>query len=252
MQTVPMVNIWIRQTLDWSDAALVEAKILPEFRAKLHAWNATLSMPYNVFRARLKAIAARTIAAVDGAVSVPLESTPEGSIIIPMDDDDWLAPHAASALLTRYSPELRGYHWEPEVIEPPRLLWRWLWRLGYRVRPRRNLTCFTNNYALVKSGDLSPTLLTNHMRASAFFESHPRMMRHVPQAMSIQNRNLASQTALGMSRPSITRAELAEKLERFSEIYARWRLPGYLRWAQPSVDEMAALMSELRVVRGPR
>ena len=240
-----MIHICVRRTLDWNDEALVDAQVIPEFRGKLLAWNAAFDMPYHVFRQRLKAIAQENLARVEGCVRTELEAVPPGDVIVPVDDDDWFAPDLGLRLRRALDPKARGYLWRREVIEAPPL-WRRARALLARLTGRRELhVCKTNNYAVV-NGPVALDLARHHAEASAFFDAHPGDIRAVPATLAVQNRNLASQTALAWGRPSIGRDELLAVFRRYRRFYRSVRLGVGLSWATPYVAQMADLMQEIR------
>jgi hypothetical protein len=231
--------------LDWSEEALVEERLRPEFRAKFETWNATFDMPYAVFRQELKEIAQRNLSRVEGVAHTPLEEVPPGELIVPVDDDDWFAPNVAHEIRRVFEPGRIGYHWIRQVLSPSRR--RRKFRI--RLRPKRmggRYSCATNNYALVNTSELAPLAL-KHKRASEYFDAHPTHVTRIPKTLAIQNRSLASQTALAWKRPTITREELVEVFDGYRDLYANWKLRPELRWAQPCVDGMAELMEKIRV-----
>jgi len=239
-----VIHICVRRTLDWQDEDLVSAEVLPEFRPKLVAWNATFDMPYHVFRQRLKTIAQLNLARIEGVTHSALGAVPPGHVIVPVDDDDWLAPDLGVQLGRALDPNARGYLWRREVIEPPSLR-RGLSYVARRLgRPERD-TCKTNNYAFVNEPGV-PDLVLDHMRASEYFDAHPSDVRRIPATLAVQNRNLASQTALAWGRPSISRDELLAVFRRYRDLYSSPRLAAALSWARPYVDLMADLMQEIR------
>ncbi len=170
-------------------------------------------MPYHVFRQRLKTIAELSLARVEGAARSELEAVPPGHVIVPVDDDDWFAPDLGVQLLRVRDPNARGYLWRREVIEARPLWRRGLSYVARRVgRPERNI-CRTNNYAVVNELGAADLAL-NHVTASEYFETHPAEIRRIPVALAVQNRSLASQTALAWGRPSISRGELLAVFQR--------------------------------------
>jgi hypothetical protein len=248
----PTVHICIRQTLDWRDRALVHAKILPSFRPKYEAWNATFTVPYHAFRQRLREIALENLSRVAGAVLSSIDDVPPGAIIVPVDDDDWFAPELVTRLRAAHDPAASGYLWGHRTIEALRRRTGlgWLYR---KVRerllgpiPGRYLT-ETNNYALVSGAPDARALLANHVQASRSFRPRLHEVRKLPEVLGVHNRSLASQTALAWGRPTITRAELLEVLARHRDLYRRWRPPPGLGWARPYVSRMDDLMAELKV-----
>src|SRR5262245_31141736 len=114
------ITICIRCSIDWNDEAAVAQQIQEEFRPKMEMWNATFTIPYHRFRQRIKEIAQRNLAQIDGAEIVPLEETAAGAIVVPIDDDDWFSPDLATILRQADTPEIRGFYWIHNTIELPR------------------------------------------------------------------------------------------------------------------------------------
>ena len=52
-----MFYIWVRATVDWEDEEAFLAQVRPEFDGKLVLWNATFTIPYHLFRHRVRRIA---------------------------------------------------------------------------------------------------------------------------------------------------------------------------------------------------
>jgi hypothetical protein len=120
MRAAPPVYIVVRQTLDWADARLVDAQIVPKFRPKYELWNATLSIPYPSFRQRLKEIARDSLERVRGAEITTLDRVPVNALCVPIDDDDWFAPDLVEQIRD-VRPEACGYvwrRWELQVERP--------------------------------------------------------------------------------------------------------------------------------------
>ena len=240
------IYICIRKTLDWGDEARTRSHILPKFRPKLDAWNATFDLSYHRFRQRLTEIARWNHAGVEGAECVPLADVPPGGLVVPVDDDDWFAPDLAHRLRAGYDLSLDGYCWKRQVLEPLRRrrgLLRFVrpWR-----RSRERFTCATNNYALVNDPVLARFVMS-HVQASEYFDSHPTQVRRIPGTLSVQNRSLASRTALAWGRPNISGNELVAALHRYRDLYVSWPVPRGLGWARPYIERMAELMAELRL-----
>jgi hypothetical protein len=235
--------ICIRRTLDWLDEAVVAANLRPTFRPKVEVWNATLDPPYHLFRHRLKQIAQENLARVAHAVHAPFEEIPRGAVVIPVDDDDWLSPELADRLTEAYDPAVHGYLWTREVLEPPvsrrTRLWNWLWSW-------KASTCATNNYAVANEPELAE-LVSRHVLAGRYFDAHAARIKRIPGVLSIQNRNVSSQTAMAWRRPSITREELVASVERHRSLYSSWALRDELHWARPCLARMAELTAQIRV-----
>jgi hypothetical protein len=229
---VAEVFLCVRRTIDWRD----ETRIDPQFRPKVEAWNATFPMPYHVFRQRLKEIAAANLARVEGAAVADLAAVPEGAVVAPVDDDDWFAPDLATELRRAFDPLALGFLWPRYVLEAR----PWLARAPDHAR----YTCGTNNYAVVNAEGWGEAA-EGHGRASRRFDAHGDRVRRLPRMLSIQNRNLSSQTVLAWGRPTISRLRLRRRWRRHRKLYDRVRLPAELAWAEPCVRAMAALMREL-------
>lgn len=249
------IYVCVRRTLDWSDEAHVAANILPRFRSRFELWNGTFAMSYAAFRLRLRQIAASNLDRLEGTRVAGFEEAVAAgragadAWIVPIDDDDWLAPGLPAGLRetlagAREPGRCFGIYWIREVIAPPgrrRRLKHWL-----HPRRRGRFTCHTNDYALHSGCDDLEALFRSHVRASEAFDAAPDRVLELPRLLAIQNRNLASQTALGWRQESMDRDELLERYRAYRRFYAGWRLRGELRWAQPCVDAMAELMDELR------
>ncbi len=241
-----MIHICIRQTLNWQHEGLVDAQILPEFRPKYEAWNATFTMPYHVFRQRLKAIAELNFSRVEGAVCSRVDEVPRGHIIVPTDDDDWFAPDLATRLRRAHERAAAGYLWRRGTLQYESPTVRARSRLARLIARREKFICKTNNYAVPNERELAPLAL-NHVRASAYFAAHPAEVKRIPATLAIQNRTLASQTALAWRRPTIGRKALGVLLEKHRALYAAWKPATTLLWAKPYVALMNELMAEIDV-----
>lgn len=244
-----MAYIWIRATCDWDDEQAFLAQLDPDFEPLLELWNDTFEMPYHRFRARVREIARANLAEVRGATVAEWDEIPDGALVLPTDDDDWFAPHAAETLERARRPGVEAYVWEASFAETP------MW-FGHRIYLTRRVlvpwwsprwTCSTNTYAMPKS-EASRGPLYNHMDASAQVDSAARgEVVALPGRLSLINRSIASKTQLGAGdrkRPS-TPAELRRKLERYRRRYRRIDL-SKTPWAEPQVAQMAELTDELQ------
>jgi hypothetical protein len=243
-RTAATIHVWVRHTLDWQNRAAVDAGLLKAFRPKVETWNTTFIMPYHEFRQRLKVIAQLSLSRVQHVHRVSRPEVPSGGLIVPVDDDDWFSPELAIRLQEAIDPSFRGYYWTRHILEPERHRRRfkgWL-----RESITRKVIFATNNYALSDVPDLA-RLAQNHVAASEYFQARPGHRRYIRAALSIHNRSLASQTALGWFRPTITRDELIERFERYRTLYARTHLSRALRWAEPYVSLMCELMADLKL-----
>jgi hypothetical protein len=239
------IHICVRTTLDWRDEALVRAKILPRFRAKFDTWNATLTMPYHVYRQRVKEIAELSLSRVEGAQRSRLDEVPMGHLMVPVDDDDWFAPDLAVRLSGEQTAGKTCFLWRQMVIERPHPIRKTYLRLAALVGRGDRVICKTNTYAFVNAAKMRDVALS-HEVASTHFLAHPADVRRIPAALAVQNRHLGSQTALRHRRPTVDPERLVELLAEHQARYSSWRLPRDLQWARPYVDSMAELLLDVR------
>jgi hypothetical protein len=243
---VELLHICVRRTLPWHDEAAVAAALVPNMRPKVELWNATFNLRYPAFRLRLTRIARENLSRIENAKLARLEETPPGALVVPVDDDDWLSPEIGSRLLAEPDPSPHGYHWNRYILEAPRHPRRWPWARERRAADTSRYTCGSNNYAIRNLPELAAAI-SSHVKASEHFDGNPSRVKHLDASLSLQSRNLASQTTLGKRVSELTRDELIEKFRGYRALYDRVRLPRELAWAQPSVIAMAELMHELRL-----
>lgn len=238
----------MRKTVDWLDEDAFWRQVEPRFRPRAELWNEAISMPFHVFRHRVKEIAASNLSRVEGAPIAAWDEIPDGARVVSVDDDDWFAPNLAEVLEREWG-DARGVHWNPLWIGVPS-------DLGHRIyATRRSLlpftpphwTCDTNNYGLVKGPESRP-LAERHEVATDWFDGPGRSaVRRIPGRLSVNNRTLGSQTSLRPTarRGELTRARLLRRLARYKRLYRRRRWPPEPDWARPYMAMMADLMDEL-------
>jgi hypothetical protein len=241
-----MIYVWVRRTLDWEDEEAFWAQLDERWRPGVEVWNSTLEMPFHTFRHRVRGIAALNQSRVRDAEHAGWDAIPEGSLVLPVDDDDWFAPDVATVLEARLDGDAVGCRWPSEWVEVPLDLGHRLHLLAHRRlgRPLK-FVCTTNNYALVKSPD-NRELLRDHTQASRWFEARLAEpggggLRDLDARLSVTNRNLGSTTVLGRFDGP---APLLRKLRRYKRLYRR-EPRAELAWARPYVVMMAELMDEL-------
>jgi hypothetical protein len=250
---VEPVYIWVRETVDWADEATFTAQLPEWLRPSVEVWNETFSIPFHLFRHRVREIAELNHSRVEGATVAGWDEIPDGALVLPVDDDDWYAPAAATVVARERDPAALGYYWPGSWIEVPVHLRHQLHLVRRRLLPSTppTFTCATNAYAVVKDRATDDTVI-NHVRASDWFDANPERVRHINARLSLANRTLGSITTLRRAGPrDPTRALLRRRLRQYRRLYQR-PLPDELAWAKPYAAMMAELMSELQIASGKR
>lgn len=241
----PAVFIWVRTAVEWGNEGAFRAQLKPEFLPKLERWNATFSIPYNVFRHEVCETARLNLSRVAGADVRPWHEIPDGAVVLPVDDDDWFAPDIVERLVPHLRTDLMGCRWMPSYLEVPVGIRHRTDLLRRRVLPwaRPRYLCATNSYAFVKRPD-TEAIGRSHVQASRVFEEERGRVRVVDGWLSIVNRTLASQTVLLHDRPAIPVRRLLRKYAAYRRLYRAADLAG-IEWAREYVDRMARLMDGL-------
>jgi hypothetical protein len=241
-----VIYIWVRKTVDWADEQAYWAQAPTDMKPKAELWNATFTLPFHLFRHRVREIAELNLGRVDRAVVADWDAIPDGALVLPVDDDDWFAPDIVRVLERELDPAVDGCYWPSRWIEVPT-------RFGHRVYLlRRKVLPFTppkwilttNNYAMIKSED-AKILLRSHTKASRWLKSGAGRMTRIEESLSLTNRTLGSWTTLRFDLPSIGRAELIGKFRRYQRLYGR--PPRGLDWAEPYVRMMGELMADVEL-----
>ena len=87
----------------------------------------------------------------------------------------------------------------------------------------------------------------SHTQATEYFTHHRSRIARIAKSLSLKNRNMASQTAMGWKQPSITREELVENYHRYRTLYDSPESLGEWDWARPYVQSMAELMRQISI-----
>jgi hypothetical protein len=242
----------VRSTVDWENEEAFLAQAPADLKAKLGLWNATFTIPFHIFRYRVRQIAELNHSRVEGAVCADWDEIPEGALVLPVDDDDWFAPDAATVLEGEFDPSVTGYYWTSSWIEVPTNLGHRFYLIRRRLLPwtPQKWICTTNNYAMVK-GPSAKTLLTSHIRASRWFDGEVKGpdaggVKRIDRRLSVANRTLASSTTLRPGRPDISPSKLRRKFRRYKTLYDQ-PSPLDLAWCRPYLRMMAELMDELEI-----
>lgn len=241
-----MIYLWTRSTLDWQDEEAFWRQLRPELLEPVRLWNRSFRLPFHLFRHRLRQLSLANLREVRGAELADWDAIPEGALVVPIDDDDWLAPDLAEQLAAVSSPEWQAYRWISGFLEVPTTLRHELGLVRRRwlsETPPRHLF-HTNNYAMPKTAENAPllgrhTLADRHFKAGAL----PRV-RYLNASASLMNRTMASTTTLWSIRGVLGPLRLALKERRYRRLYSG-PVPNELAWSAPYRDAMAQLMREL-------
>jgi hypothetical protein len=241
--------IYIRRTLDWADEAVFRAQIPERMRNKVALWDATFTMPFHIFRARVKAIAQANLAQVeDVTVTDDWDAIPEGALVLPCDDDDWFRPDAARVVGARVAarPGHGFYVWTASFVERPVDAGHALYIARRTVAPWswERWKMSTNNYALFKSED-ARELADSHTEAHRSVVKGSRTRDKFRGRLSAMNRSLASATTLSHDWVELPEDVLLRKFRAYRRYYRR--PPRGLQWAAPYVRQMRDLTAELEL-----
>ena len=249
----PKLFIWVRKTIDWTNEEEFRAQLSAEMRPVVDLWDASFDMPFHLFRDRVREIARLNLSRVEDAECADWEQIPEGSLVAPIDDDDWFAPDLATTL-DGIAPHSRAYRWPAAWLEVPIHFGHRLYLLRRKLFPRTPpmWLCTTNNYVVFKSaedgrrleGPGDRRLLESHMTASRWFTEHPDELTRVERRLSVANRTLASSTTLLPRGKPIGRGHLIRKLGRYRALSRRAEA-AEPAWCRPYVTMMGRLMDEL-------
>jgi hypothetical protein len=243
-----MIYILVRRTTDWEREDVVLAQLPAEFVSKVEAWNAVFTIPYHVFRHRLKRIAQLNLSRVENAIVARFEEIPPGALVVPVDDDDWFSPDLANVLERHVEGDYKGYYWNVNLIEPPAT---WDASPGRVIRSaapppgRCRHTFETNNFALLNVEDLLPRNRF-HTKADACFAREPHRYKRFDANLSLWNLSIASQSAMNPRLPGLGRKDLVRSYERYASLYRSFDAPD-VEWSVPYVAMMAELMDELKL-----
>src|SRR5689334_4772799 len=105
------IHIWVRETVDWEDEAAFQAQISDYMKPRVLLWDATFTMPFHLFRGRVRDIARASLQATGLPVTHDWHGIPEGDFVLPVDDDDWFDPAIAERLAPELGPGLDGAYW---------------------------------------------------------------------------------------------------------------------------------------------
>lgn len=269
------IYICIRRTANWKDVAGYRARLIAGFVPHINEWDATFYITYREFRAAVAEITMANLKAVRGGVIAPYEEIPEGAIVMPCDDDDWTAPHAAEILAESFATHHDRAVWTQSVLQVPL---DWMHALKIRagkiwppLHPPRWF-CSTNNYALRKRPE-NFNFFMSHTLASKEWTTDPGLLR-LQRRLTLQNRNPASKTSIvgvrysiytqvngqirltNLNDPSNEKQKacdarpsrrLLRKLEKYQELYHSYKPENPdLEWATPYVHAMRDLTLSLK------
>ena len=88
---------------------------------------------------------------VENAVITTLDRVPPGSLVVPIDDDDWLSPNLSEKISSELEDGKVGYHWHRDFMGMPAtnyVKFKLFIKMKVLGRPRLKWTCSTNKYLI--------------------------------------------------------------------------------------------------------
>ena len=242
-----IVYLFVRKTVDWQNEVAFYSQLSPAFAPKVDAWNRTFRMPYHLFRHAIRMVAIRNHESVSGLTQSSWEAIPAGAIVVPSDDDDWLAPDLSGWISRHIIDEDHGIYWTQSALEVPINAWHRarLYARGVFPWMRPKWLCATNNYGVRKTSDTTDAI--SHVKASRRFGAGDFRVSFIPRRLSIHNRTLASITSMGFGRPTISATALRKKADEYRRLYDHPGLAKGLEWAKSEVTAMKDVMANLKL-----
>lgn len=250
-----MIYLWVRATVDWADEDAFYRQLPDYFVDKVRLWNDTFTIPYHLYRHRVREIALLNWSRMEQVQLAHWDEVPEGGIVVPADDDDWFQPDLAGLIEAAREPDKVGYHWTESYLEIPTSLRHEIGRVRRLVFPRTapKLVCSTNNYAIVKANDHRlprKAFALNHKKADEFFRPRQEQaVKRIQATASVMNRTLASKTTLGFKGKPISKPMLLLKYHRYHRLYAH-PVPAIPQWSHEYLGKMAELTQALKLRPG--
>ncbi len=211
LRRAPII-LGVRSMSDWQVGQnLLTSPWGDGWEKRLQWWDEVFSMPYHTYRFNLQKIAKENWSRIEGLDSiVSIRSwQPElfhDAIIVPIDDDDWLAPQICHVIRNQIQPDTTAISWQADRIECPHC---------YAINTCGDANFYiTNGYALTPNyrdavGDeqFKDSLLW-HVHAADHAKEHSR---HLASVLGAAPRTWASVTTLGQFNSAKELADAAVK-----------------------------------------
>jgi hypothetical protein len=212
----------------------------------LGLWDEIFNLGYFEFRARAKELAETTYQNVDvikGRDALLKEcKKPGNAYIVPIDDDDWIAPHLSQVLDSKKAPLV---HWTMRETVTSRNT------SSFRLPPHWFRSCsFAVSKDLIRKHSRLTTLLSHHVSAG-FYLKRIKARAVVKQALTVANRTVASVGRMRRRYESVKKRRRGDARENFKKAMFReaFRLSEKKTcgcdWAIPYVEENAFLHQQL-------
>ena len=192
----------------------------------VRVWDATFAQPFFAVRAALKDIAQQNLAHVARARRATLADSARAreTLIVPIDDDDWLHPDLFGRLAPYIRDSADGYVYGNVLCDS-----------NVTLRPLQR-TCYTNNYAVsgrfVAGARDRLSRVYQHWDANGVFHEPAFQCIEVGVYLSATNKHPASAMKLkdGLGIQAPTPAALRRLIERYVEESARADVPPEADW----------------------
>lgn len=229
-------RILVRKTLPWHKIRDMDhfksMCSFPQILPFVEEWNKVLNMPYWVFRSKVKEIANKSLRRTGIPVMTNLRRVGRkfNRIVIPIDDDDWLAPNIKDVLPNLFSdPKVRGVCWDNAVF---RIIYKGV-ELGYYPVQSCTMSCC---YAVRTS--LPKRRWVRDMQFISYKKSHPKsVLNYNEKFLSMYLRHIGA--VGGLKEFGRMKFPVKYKMpDVFDRRYA---------WSEPYVSEFVNLMNSLNL-----
>ncbi len=222
IETAPII-LGVRSMSDWQDGQNLLTAPWDGWEDRLQWWDEVFEMPYHVYRYGLQIIARKNWARISGLDSIVSVRSwqPElfhDAVVIPIDDDDWLAPQICHVIRNQIQADTTAISWQSDRIEcPHRYVKNTCGDANFYIT---NGYALTPNYRDIVGDEQFKDSLLWHVRAA---DHAKEQSRHLDAVLGAAPRTWASVTTLGQFNSAKELADAAVQAkswhrEKFNEL----------------------------------